>query len=110
MNVVQDIFTQTTRTEPQTERRAPEQPAASHRPASSAQQENTGEAFRLTIHGKEISVAYGVSEETLKKSPGWLTTSAFPGENGMCVVYGHSNRNYLRILEIFKLEMKFMQQ
>lgn len=99
MDVMQDISTQTARTEPQTGRRALEQPTASHKPVSSTQQENAGEAFRLTIYGKEISVAYGVSEETLQKSPGWLTTSALPGENGMCVVYGHRNRTHLRILE-----------
>lgn len=103
MNVVQDISTQTARTEPPSELRAPEQPTASHRPTSSTQQKNAGEAFRLTIHGKEISVAYGVSEETLQKSPGWLTTSALPGENGMCVVYGHRNRTHLRVLEKVEL-------
>ncbi|MDD6938445.1 MAG: class D sortase [Christensenellaceae bacterium] len=46
-----------------------------------------------------MSVAYGVEESTLKKTPGWLTTSVLPGENGMCVVYGHRNRNHLKILE-----------
>lgn len=44
-------------------------------------------------------MAYGVEESTLKKTPGWLTTSVLPGENGMCVVYGHRNRNHLKILE-----------
>ena len=100
MDVMQDISTQTARrTEPPSELRAPEQPTASHRPTSSTQQKNAGAAFRLTMRGKEISVAYGVSEEILQKSPGWLTTSALPGENGMCVVYGHRNRTHLRILE-----------
>ena len=44
-------------------------------------------------------MAYGVEESTLKKTPGWLTTSVLPGENGMCVVYGHRNRNHLKVLE-----------
>ena len=54
--------------------------------------------FTLSILNDTISVAYGVEESTLKKTPGWLTTSVLPGENGMCVVYGHRNRNHLKIL------------
>ena len=48
--------------------------------------------FTLSILNDTISVAYGVEESTLKKTPGWLTTSVLPGESGMCVVYGHRNR------------------
>ncbi|WP_443682794.1 class D sortase, partial [Phascolarctobacterium succinatutens] len=55
--------------------------------------------FTLSILNDTISVAYGVEESTLKKTPGWLTTSVLPGESGMCVVYGHRNRNHLKILE-----------
>lgn len=55
--------------------------------------------FTLSILNDTISVAYGVEESTLKKTPGWLTTSVLSGENGMCVVYGHRNRNHLKILE-----------
>lgn len=55
--------------------------------------------FTLDILNDTISVAYGVEENTLEKTPGWLTTSALPGEDGMCVVYGHRNRNHLRVLE-----------
>lgn len=55
--------------------------------------------FTLSILNDTISVAYGVEESTLKKTPGWLTTSVLPGEDGMCVVYGHRNRNHLKILE-----------
>ena len=55
--------------------------------------------FTLSILNATISVAYGVEESTLKKTPGWLTTSVLPGENGMCVVYGHRNRNHLKVLE-----------
>lgn len=55
--------------------------------------------FTLSILNDTISVAYGVEESTLKKTPGWLTTSVLPGENGMCVVYGHRNRNHLKVLE-----------
>ena len=55
--------------------------------------------FTLSILNDTIPVAYGVEESTLKKTPGWLTTSVLPGENGMCVIYGHRNRNHLKILE-----------
>ena len=30
---------------------------------------------------------------------GNLTASASPGQDGMCVVYGHRNRTHLRVLE-----------
>ena len=38
----------------------------------------------------------------MDKTPGWLTTSVLPGEDGMCVVYGHRNRNHLKVLEDVK--------
>lgn len=58
-----------------------------------------GTAFTLTIDGSDISVAYGVDESSLETMPGWLTTSAAPGEEGVCVVYGHRNRKHLKVLE-----------
>ena len=58
-----------------------------------------GAAFVLTIHGKDITIAPSVDEATLEKAPGWLNTSASPGEEGVCVVYGHRNRNHLQILK-----------
>ena len=75
-----------------------ESPAPSPPAAPSPKQE--GECFfTLDILNDTISVAYGVEESTLKKTPGWLTTSVLPGESGMCVVYGHRNRNHLKVLE-----------
>ena len=62
-----------------------------------------GDFFTLTIEGKNVSVAYGVDEDTLDKTPGWLPTSALPGQDGMCVVYGHRNRTHLRVLEKVEL-------
>lgn len=56
-------------------------------------------AFIININGERIKVAYGVDETTLKKTPGWLENSAYPGEDGVCVVYGHRNRNHLRALK-----------
>ncbi len=69
-------------------------------PAATPAPAQDGNAFfTLSILNDTISVAYGVEESTLKKTPGWLTTSVLPGESGMCVVYGHRNRNHLKILE-----------
>lgn len=56
-------------------------------------------AFTLTVLGKDVQIAKGVDEKTLDASPGWLTTSAYPGEEGVCVIYGHRNRNHLKILK-----------
>lgn len=59
----------------------------------------SGMAFTLSILGKVINVANNVDEDTLEKHPGWLPTSAKPGHEGVCVVYGHRNRNHLLILK-----------
>ena len=59
----------------------------------------SGMAFTLTILGKNISVAGNVEASTLDKAPGWLPTSAKPGKEGVCVVYGHRNRNHLLVLK-----------
>lgn len=64
---------------------------------------STSTAFVLTIRGSRIAVGCETSEEALKKRPGWLDTSARPGEAGLCVVYGHRNRQHLRVLEKVEL-------
>ena len=75
-----------------------ESPAPSPPAAPSPKQE--GECFfTLDILNDTISVAYGVEEATLNKTPGWLPTSALPGKEGTCVVYGHRNRNHLKVLK-----------
>lgn len=71
-------------------------PTPTKKPTSTAQ---SSAAFALKIKDRTISVAHGVDEATLDKTPGWLTTSASPGTDGMCVVYGHRNRTHLRVLE-----------
>ncbi len=58
-----------------------------------------GIVFVLTIAGRHIEISDNVEEETLKEGPGWLNTSAAPGQDGVCVVFGHRNRNHLRVLE-----------
>ena len=60
---------------------------------------STPSAFVLTIRGSRIAVGCETSEAALKERPGWLDTSARPGEAGVCVVYGHRNRRHLRALE-----------
>jgi len=71
-------------------------PTPTKKPKSTAQ---SGAAFTLKIKDRTITVAHGVDEAMLDKTPGWLPTSASPGEDGMCVVYGHRNRTHLRVLE-----------
>ena len=58
-----------------------------------------GAAFVLTIKGKNITIAKNVDEKTLEQSPGWLDSSAKPGKEGVCVVYGHRNRNHFQVLK-----------
>ena len=58
-----------------------------------------GSAFTLTILGETVPVAAGVTEEILSVCPGWLETSAAPGKEGFCVIYGHRNRNHLKVLK-----------
>lgn len=57
------------------------------------------DAFSLVVGDSQIGIAYGVDEATLDDSPGWLENSAYPGEEGVCVIYGHRNRNHLRALK-----------
>ena len=61
--------------------------------------EREGVLFTLIVAGESVPVAYGVEEATLTRMPGWLPSSALPGQDGMCVVYGHRNRNHLKALE-----------
>lgn len=58
-----------------------------------------GAAFVLTIRGKNITIAKKIDEQTLEQSPGWLDSSAKPGKEGVCVVYGHRNRNHFQVLK-----------
>lgn len=57
------------------------------------------DGFTMKIHNTKISVGYDTTEEALEERPGWLNTSAYPGENGVCIIYGHRNRKHLRALE-----------
>lgn len=70
-------------------------PSAS--PTSSGKQTDT--FCTLTIGGNDIPVRYGVDEKTLEKSPGYLPSSALPGAEGICAIYGHRNRNHFKVLK-----------
>lgn len=60
--------------------------------------QNQSALFALDIKGEKVDIAYGVEKDTLDETPGWLETSAYPGEEGVCVIYGHRNRNHLKAL------------
>lgn len=75
------------------------EPSATSVGNSDNQANPTGPAFSVYINGKTVSIAYGVDEKALDKGPGWMETSVLPGQDGMCVIYGHRNRTHLRILE-----------
>lgn len=68
-------------------------------PTPSATTPAHGKDFTLTILGQNVPVSVGVDRPTLAQNPGWLETSAYPGEEGVCVVYGHRNRNHLKVLK-----------
>ncbi len=85
-----------------------EEPAPTNTPAQQKPNVGTTSAFVLTIRGSRIAVGSETTEEALKKRPGWLDTSAHPGEPGVCVVYGHRNRRHLRVLEKVELGDEIM--
>lgn len=77
-------------------------PASSVSPTETAKPTptKTGDGFcTLTIGKTDIPIRYGVDEETLEKSPGFLPSSALPGTEGTCAIYGHRNRNHFKVLK-----------
>jgi sortase A len=71
-------------------------PAPSNSDAESDSNDILGQ---LIIGSDSITVRNNVDEATLHQSPGWMPDSALPGEDGMCVILGHRNRNHLKVLE-----------
>ena len=63
---------------------------------------------QLIVGSDSITVRDNVEETTLRQSPGWMPDSALPGENGMCVILGHRNRNHLKVLENVKIGDKII--
>lgn len=69
-------------------------------PSSSNAESNSDDTLGQLIIGVEsIPVRNNVDEATLRQSPGWMPDSVLPGEDGMCVILGHRNRNHLKVLE-----------
>ncbi len=58
--------------------------------------------FTLSYKGKNVEIGRGIDDKTLSRMPGWYEDSAFPGEKGVCVIYGHRNREHLRLLKGIK--------
>ncbi len=58
--------------------------------------------FTLSYNGKIVEIGRGIDDKTLSKMPGWYEDSALPGEIGVCVIYGHRNREHLRLLKGIK--------
>lgn len=78
----------------------PSQPAnTNHANAPSAGAVQKGSAFALTIQKQTVQVLPSVDEKSLEQAPGWLDTSVAPGEEGICVVYGHRNRHHFKFLK-----------
>ena len=73
--------------------------ATNHESAASSAKAEKGSAFALTIQKQTVQILPSVDEESLEQAPGWLDSSADPGEEGVCVVYGHRNRKHFRFLK-----------
>lgn len=54
---------------------------------------------QLIVNNQSVKIYAGIDEETLKSGPGWMPDSALPGDDGMSVIFGHRNRNHLKIIE-----------
>ena len=65
-------------------------------------QSDEGSSVEVAIP-KQSSEPIVVDKDTLEDTPGWLETSALPGEEGTCVIFGHRNRKHLKILKDVKL-------
>lgn len=52
----------------------------------------------ISIKGKTFTIKRGIDDAALKKNIGWMETSAQPGQDGVCVLMGHRNKEF-RILK-----------
>ncbi len=83
--------------------------ATTPKPSSSNTKINSNDILGQLIVGSDsIIVRNNVDEATLRQSPGWMPDSALPGEDGMCVILGHRNRNHLKVLENVKIGDKII--
>lgn len=75
-------------------------PSASQTATAKPVTAKQGDTFcTLTIGSTDIPVRYGVEEKMLEKSPGYVPSSAQPGVEGTCAIYGHRNRNHFKVLK-----------
>ncbi len=58
--------------------------------------------FTLSYNRKSVEIGRGIDDKTLSRMPGWDAGSALPGGKGVCVIYGHRNREHLRLLKGIK--------
>lgn len=68
-----------------------------------AKKKTDKEDFTLSVGSNSVKISEGVDEATLEKGPGWMESSAAPGKNGVCVIYGHRNRKHLLLLKDVKV-------
>lgn len=53
----------------------------------------------LIYDNKSVVVRDNIDADTLEKSPGWVPDSSLPGNSGMSIIFGHRNRNHLKLIE-----------
>lgn len=78
---------------------ASKSPIASSGSSKDQKETASGILGKLIINNQSVNIYGGIDEETLKSGPGWMPDSALPGDDGMSVIFGHRNRNHLKIIE-----------
>ncbi len=78
---------------------ASKSPIASSGSSKDLKETASGILGKLIINNQSVNIYGGIDEETLKSGPGWMPDSALPGDGGMSVIFGHRNRNHLKIIE-----------
>ncbi len=74
-----------------------------HAPAGSEKSDRVNNyMFTLSYNGESVDIGRGVDDKSLSRMPGWYEDSVLPGEKGVCVIYGHRNREHLRLFKNIK--------
>ena len=74
-------------------------PIASSVSSKDLKETASGILGKLIVDNQSVNIYSGIDEETLKNGPGWMPDSVLPGIDGMSVIFGHRNRNHLKIIE-----------
>ena len=69
---------------------------------SSNQPATSSEFGYITVCGKTFPVKKGIDEKTLKHNIGWMESSARFGEDGICILMGHRDRQFRILRKIAK--------